>query len=155
MQPARERQWSNTDKVAPYVGAWIETIPCVASALSHMSHPMWVRGLKPFIDDLPIQSSASHPMWVRGLKQRVIDKSVADQKSHPMWVRGLKPHPYENPYNAGNVAPYVGAWIETRSLLSNTFCLSVAPYVGAWIETFNPFNMSLCISGRTLCGCVD
>ena len=33
--------------VAPYVGAWNETIPLNASTEDgDMSHPMWVRGLK-------------------------------------------------------------------------------------------------------------
>ena len=33
------------------------------------------------------------------------------------------------------VAPYVGAWIETKSVLINILVKAVAPYVGAWIET--------------------
>ena len=45
-----------------------------------------------------------------------------------------------------NVAPYVGAWIETipcSGIFSNW---TVAPYVGAWIETEGPVY----ISERTL-----
>ena len=54
--------------------------------------------------------------------------------SHPMWVRGLK-------LNAIKlrrllvVAPYVGAWIETRFNELPCGRCEVAPYVGAWIET--------------------
>ena len=33
------------------------------------------------------------------------------------------------------VAPYVGAWIETITVLNNINTFEVAPYVGAWIET--------------------
>ena len=34
------------------------------------------------------------------------------------------------------VAPYVGAWIETRGTSEdNNWFTKVAPYVGAWIET--------------------
>ena len=33
------------------------------------------------------------------------------------------------------VAPYVGAWIETRITLEDLNKNDVAPYVGAWIET--------------------
>ena len=33
------------------------------------------------------------------------------------------------------VAPYVGAWIETRVRPTDGCRSSVAPYVGAWIET--------------------
>ena len=32
--------------VAPYVGAWIETIGAIGSAIGGVSHPTWVRGLK-------------------------------------------------------------------------------------------------------------
>ena len=74
------------------------------------------------------------------------------------------------------VAPYVGAWIETRRMLQWWFLLAVAPYVGAWIETVFCFNWckgtkshptwvrglklhpcQLCFQWfcRTLRGCVD
>ena len=33
------------------------------------------------------------------------------------------------------VAPYVGAWIETRGEGRGSRSPGVAPYVGAWIET--------------------
>ena len=39
-----------------------------------------------------------------------------------------------SPHGA-QVAPYVGAWIETFTLYSSHSQSSVAPYVGAWIET--------------------
>ena len=32
--------------VAPYVGAWIETINDTLTSVYQVSHPMWVRGLK-------------------------------------------------------------------------------------------------------------
>ena len=33
-------------KVAPHVGAWIETQHWRSQMTSNLSHPMWVRGLK-------------------------------------------------------------------------------------------------------------
>ena len=39
------------------------------------------------------------------------------------------------------VAPYVGAWIETLSLSYAYLSCQVAPYVGAWIETL----LRLCV----------
>ena len=33
-----------------------------------MSHPTWVRGLKPYLIINIITVSMSHPTWVRGLK---------------------------------------------------------------------------------------
>ena len=35
------------------------------------------------------------------------------------------------------VAPYVGAWIETSISLIAAGTQTVAPYVGAWIETYD------------------
>ena len=35
--------------VAPYVGAWIETILFADFLLIFKSHPTWVRGLKQFV----------------------------------------------------------------------------------------------------------
>ena len=80
----------NNLQVAPYVGAWIETMIVNRKSYDNMSHPMWVRGLK-----LPktAQTAAACP-------------------SHPMWVRGLKPSTILQVENS-LVAPYVGAWIET------------------------------------------
>ena len=34
-------------QVAPYVGAWIETMNYLLNFIKVQSHPMWVRGLKP------------------------------------------------------------------------------------------------------------
>ena len=33
-------------RVAPHVGAWIETVRASTSLHRDLSHPMWVRGLK-------------------------------------------------------------------------------------------------------------
>ena len=52
--------------------------------------------------------------------------------SHPMWVRGLKHLCAEIVEHNEEVAPYVGAWIETSTHWRDTPLL-----------------------GRTLCGCVD
>ena len=58
-----------------------------------MSHPTWVRGLKPLKDKLNGTRRRSHPTWVRGLKLKKVRQFRKIQK----------------------VAPYVGAWIETSS----------------------------------------
>ena len=39
--------------VAPYVGAWIETLQKLVKFYQSMSHPMWVRGLKPVCRHFP------------------------------------------------------------------------------------------------------
>ena len=77
----------------------------------------------------------SHPMWVRGLKQPLTKNRKNLTKSHPMWVRGLKHLYLSKVFYRGYVASYVGAWIETLTLLKIIRCSQVASYVGAWIET--------------------
>ena len=52
-----------------------------------------------------------------------------------MWVRGLKPCGTCDEC-VRQVAPYVGAWIETAPSVLIRAMRSVAPYVGAWIETY-------------------
>ena len=54
--------------------------------------------------------------------------------SHPVWVRGLKQQHAARYDGLHNVAPRVGAWIETTELW--TVCASI-------------------YEGRTPCGCVD
>ena len=55
--------------------------------------------------------------------------------SHPTWVRGLKHKKYFALLRLTVVAPYVGAWIETKADIATSSFVPVAPYVGAWIET--------------------
>ena len=53
-----------------------------------------------------------------------------------MWVRGLKLFRRHRHNSVNGVAPYVGAWIETKDKQQLKIIFRVAPYVGAWIETF-------------------
>ena len=55
--------------VAPRVGAWIETpyLPPVHRLTT--SHPVWVRGLKLVLNVEKYMAEETHPVWVRGLKQ--------------------------------------------------------------------------------------
>ena len=56
----------------------------------------------------------SHPAWVRGLKLCRRKNWSMINWSHPAWVRGLKLL-HEKRRSAGTqVAPRVGAWIETN-----------------------------------------
>ena len=119
--------------VAPYVGAWIETLKNKKYNEFYQSHPTWVRGLKLTLIVLTLQSLLSHPTWVRGLKLQVV-------KVHPKLLQ---------------VAPYVGAWIETGCNQYTPSFSFVAPYVGAWIETSEADAMPERACSRTLRGCVD
>ena len=69
----------------------------------------------------------------------VFNSKVLAVVSHPTWVRGLKLKSALALGESWNVAPYVGAWIETVYCLNVHFAISVAPYVGAWIETCYTF----------------
>ena len=60
----------NVHKVAPCMGAWIETIAQAGKAQAE---------------------TMSHPVWVRGLKQYHVNTCTIEKQSHPVWVRGLKP----------------------------------------------------------------
>ena len=74
-------------------------------------------------------------MWVRGLKQDFDDLLTSNGMSHPMWVRGLKLLKAADVDALNDVAPHVGAWIETLSTDGYNSLGYVAPHVGAWIET--------------------
>ena len=81
--------------VAPYVGAWIETVILIYLTATSLSHPTWVRGLKPSFRPPSLPCQPSHPTWVRGLKLTADDDGVAHHlTSHPTWVRGLKRYMY-------------------------------------------------------------
>ena len=74
---------------------------------------MWVRGLKLRSLNVNVLNKQSHPMWVRGLKLCERQNYRCPDWSHPMWVRGLKLNYLNNTLYNPDVAPYVGAWIET------------------------------------------
>ena len=75
----------------------------------------------------------SHPTWVRGLKQVPCQSRCRAMLSHPTWVRGLK-----------------------QAFLARChFLFVVAPYVGAWIETKLGIRHDNSRKRRTLRGCVD
>ena len=98
---------------------------------------------------------ASHPEWVRGLKLLIrllvfLLHDVAPRVG--AWIetriRPLSLMPSE-------VAPRVGAWIETFYILYICFDIFVAPRVGAWIETVGSTVRCVNLLSRTPSGCVD
>ena len=84
--------------VAPYVGAWIETLRSQLDLPFCSSHPTWVRGLKLGRDILTLAPILSHPTWVRGLKLYLLQFHIHKRVSHPTWVRGLKLANHERHY---------------------------------------------------------
>ena len=78
------------DAVAPYVGAWIETMDASVRGAMNESHPTWVRGLKLKYLSIDREQRAVAPYvgaWIETLKLSTID---GVDLSHPTWVRGLK-----------------------------------------------------------------
>ena len=53
------------------------------------------------------------------------------------------------------VAPFMGAWIETSMYGRLAIIIAVAPFMGAWIETSGGRSYGYRRPGRTLHGCVD
>ena len=80
-----------TNKVAPYVGAWIETVQSVGTQPAPKSHPTWVRGLKRICKAPASPLGCVAPYVGAWIETVLTPKGQALRK----------------------VAPYVGAWIET------------------------------------------
>ena len=74
-------------------------------------------------------------MWERGLKLLRFDVGILANMSLPMWERGLKLLGFRHSAGGLQVAPHVGAWIETGIEAERVVPSYVAPHVGAWIET--------------------
>ena len=78
----------------------------------------------------------SHPSWVRGLKPISLCLSLIRLVVAPLVGAWIETHKLEyDKAHATKVAPLVGAWIETRVRQQYTNECIVAPLVGAWIET--------------------
>ena len=105
-------------------------------------------------DGIQLGDRMSHPSWVRGLKPPIGEDLQHDITSHPSWVRGLKLSLQMKKYVTTLVAPLVGAWIETLATEPVDSIVSSHPLVGAWIET-KLDDWHKMDFGRTPRGCVD
>ena len=65
----------------------------------------------------------------------MIFRHLLNMRSHPTWVRGLKQQSSKKLRN-GLVAPYVGAWIETRYTLDKEENLESHP---TWVRGLKHF----------------
>ena len=77
------------------MGAWIETFTMQKRYCIKMSHPTWVRGLKPYAGEIAAQLAIVAPYVGAWIETSPVPKAVSEVE----------------------VAPYVGAWIETFSYL--------------------------------------
>ena len=78
-------------RVAPFVGAWVETYTLPTMLLLASSRPSWARGLKRFKNRIYEIAHLSRPSWARGLKHAVPGIPRPLHVSRPSWARGLKP----------------------------------------------------------------
>ena len=78
-------------KVAPCVGAWIETLLTSKTSASSTVAPCvgaWIETLKKFLE--PLQSDVA-PCVGAWIETKVLTQAILrDIVSHPVWVRGLK-----------------------------------------------------------------
>ena len=119
--------------VAPFAGAWIETIALSSVTSLTLSLPSRERGLK--LDQAPC--------------------GFALPLSLPSRERGLKPVLSHSKHACHPVAPFAGAWIETVAELDEPLGVIVAPFAGAWIET-GYLDLDIFYgNGRSLRGSVD
>ena len=56
------------------------------------------------------------------MKLDILDALEGNKRSHPSWVRGLKLLCLLHVHILGDVAPLVGAWIETSNQSKTTVC---------------------------------
>ena len=78
------------NKVAPLVGAWIETLKAGAPALVWESHPSWVRGLKHSSHKGQTMEQTVAPLVGAWIETKTVCWLSVRLRSHPSWVRGLK-----------------------------------------------------------------
>ena len=89
------------------------------SSIVCKSRPAWARGLKLEGKEKKKEEESSRPAWARGLKPDLDKQLKASQTSRPAWARGLKLLYPRRCGQGTEVAPRVGAWIETRNLNRN------------------------------------
>jgi len=99
--------------VAPFTGAWIETLPADQPPHEDLSRPSRARGLK-LVTSCPAgRAIGSRPSRARGLKLKQSSSLRQNEVSRPSRARGLKLDHLQNSVPLLPVAPFTGAWIET------------------------------------------
>ena len=124
-----------SDLVAPPAGAWIETEALRSqNEAVHVAPPAgaWIETA---VADRGDRDDASRPLRARGSKRENASRYPRCSTSRPLWARGSKPQILPVIEYMNQVAPPVGAWIETRHGSPRRRPRVVAPPVGAWIET--------------------
>ena len=104
-------------RVAPRVGAWIETmLPPAPSQLGDVA-PRVGAWIETEYTEHGKVTPLSPPAWGRGLKRGTFVRLEQNAKSPPAWGRGLKRLEPKRRERKFQVAPRVGAWIETCEVI--------------------------------------
>ena len=94
--------------VTPCVGVWIETLVMELTYLKKQSHPAWVCGLKPGMENNKQSNTVVTPCVGVWIETSVNETSPSIILSHPAWVCGLKPW---NLINQNTQLPSHPAWV--------------------------------------------
>ena len=100
--------------VAPLVGAWIETPSALDVTDLLLVAPLvgaWIETLAE--KDKKAREELSHPSWVRGLKPYPFGQESEDNPVAPLVGAWIETADTEYNDHRELVAPLVGAWIET------------------------------------------
>ena len=123
--------------VAPFTGAWIETIVAAPERENPQSRPSRARGLKQGRKKGSAIAGGSRPSRARGLKRLGLDARRWDRRVAPFtgaWIETAT-RTRTRTRTRIPVAPFTGAWIETQNRRPHERLDDVAPFTGAWIET--------------------
>ena len=177
MKLSRIARWS-CSTVAPFTGAWIETGARRGADQDHPVAPFTGAWIETPDTTAPRRSAGeSLPSRERGLKLYLSSGYRGEKLSLPSRERGLK---LAALYRLGHylgVAPFTGAWIETKAISPCSYSFlslpsrerglkqaalqrpaatpRVAPFTGAWIETSSSCFCRRQYGGRSLHGSVD
>ena len=94
-------------------------------------------------------------MWARGLKLQNLTYNEGDTSSRPVWARGLKPAAWTIYLSCDSSRPVWARGLKLTILQVKLSNQEVAPRVGAWIETQLLYALRLCAISRAPCGRVD
>ena len=120
--------------VTPFMGVWIEITHSLPFSELKSGHTLygcvdWNR----FWNRRDFRKNTSHPLWVCGLKSSCLSTSAIFLL----------------------VTPFMGVWIEIKSIVYSENAGKVTPFMGVWIEIVNEHSDSSLKLCHTLYGCVD
>ena len=118
----RRRSGGSRTRVAPFMGAWIETVVRPRVRREDAVAPFmgaWIETTGLSMCGT-VFFTTSRPSWARGLKLHANVEAAGLGQSRPSWARGLKlVAPVVDGALGDEVAPFMGAWIETMSRRSH------------------------------------